>query len=181
MLMTTQGNPPTPHTAIVVMGVCGCGKSTVAQLIADKLGGEFYDGDHFHPQANIDKMASGTPLNDQDRQGWLETLRDLITEKSATTIPVIACSALKKQYRDLLRGTPTTLHFVHLAGSRDLLLERLNIRAANSNHFMPSTLLDSQLDTLEDPAGEPLTHTLDISLSPDQLATHVSTLFPKDI
>ncbi|GAA5496547.1 gluconokinase [Rubritalea squalenifaciens DSM 18772] len=153
------------------MGVSGCGKSTVGSLLAAKLGGKFFDGDDYHPQANIDKMASGQPLNDDDRQGWLESLRDLITsEAQAGRTAVIACSALKKKYRDLLREAGAEVSFIHLHGSRELLLERLTDRAAEGNHFMPATLLDSQLDTLEYPQGEPFTHILNISHSPASLA-----------
>jgi len=154
------------------MGVSGCGKSTVGQLLADKINAIFYDGDDFHPPENIAKMASGQALDDNDRQGWLETLRDLITQKTENgDTPVIACSALKKKYRDLLRESKATVHLIHLAGTRELLLERLTTRAEDGSHFMPTTLLNSQLETLEDPASEPNTHTLNIKHPPTELIT----------
>lgn len=163
------------HFAVIVMGVSGCGKSTVGRLLAEELGATFHDGDDFHPQANITKMASGQPLNDQDRQGWLETLRDLInTETQNRNTTVIACSALKKSYRDLLRTADTTVHTIHLTGSKQLLHQRLTKRAKTENHFMPPTLLDSQLETLENPENEPNTQTLNIKNTPKELAAQAA-------
>ncbi|HKU30817.1 MAG TPA: gluconokinase, GntK/IdnK-type, partial [Arthrobacter sp.] len=129
---------------IVVMGVAGCGKSTVGAALAERLGAEFLDGDALHPQANIDKMASGTPLNDDDRAPWLA---EIGRRFSASDVPlVIACSALKRTYRDLIRSGDPSVVFVHLHGSREVLNERMNSRPG---HFMPASLLDSQLATLE--------------------------------
>jgi len=132
-----------PHH-IVVMGVAGCGKSTVGAALAERLGAEFLDGDALHPQANIDKMASGTPLNDTDRALWLAEIGRRFSTSDAPL--VIACSALKRAYRDLIRQGDPSVVFVHLHGSRELLNERMNNRPG---HFMPPSLLNSQLATLE--------------------------------
>ncbi|SDX48031.1 beta-N-acetylhexosaminidase [Arthrobacter sp. cf158] len=129
---------------IVVMGVAGCGKSTIGAALAERLGAEFLDGDSLHPQANIDKMASGTPLNDDDRAPWLAEIGRRFT--ASNTALVIACSALKRSYRDMIRSGNSSVVFVHLHGTRELLNERMNARPG---HFMPASLLDSQLATLE--------------------------------
>jgi len=124
--------------------VAGCGKSTIGVALAERLGAEFLDGDSLHPQANIDKMASGTPLNDADRAPWLAEIGRRFS--TSDTALVIACSALKRAYRDIIRGGDPTVTFVHLHGTRELLTERMNNRPG---HFMPTSLLDSQLATLE--------------------------------
>lgn len=134
------------------MGVSATGKTVVGQQLAEHLGLGFIEGDAFHPQANIDKMSRGTPLDDADRLPWLEALADAIAEHEASGVPVvITCSALKRGYRDILRGgTPgTDLFFVHLHAEVDVLTERM---ASRTGHFMPTSLLRSQLDTL-DPLG----------------------------
>ena len=129
---------------IVVMGVAGCGKSTVGAALADRIGAEFLDGDSLHPQANIDKMASGTPLNDDDRAPWLAEIgRRFPASNSAL---VIACSALKRSYRNIIRSADPSVVFVHLHGTRELLNARMTARPG---HFMPASLLDSQLAALE--------------------------------
>lgn len=131
---------------IVVMGVAGCGKSTVTEAIRDRLGFTLAEGDDFHPQANIDKMASGTPLADEDRWPWLETINQWMVEhedKGENT--VVSCSALKKSYREVLSKNVDVL-FIHLDGTQDLVQERLSAR---KGHFMPPTLLPSQFATLE--------------------------------
>ncbi|MFF2844425.1 gluconokinase, GntK/IdnK-type [Paenarthrobacter sp. NPDC057981] len=129
---------------VVVMGVAGCGKSTVGAALAQRLGAEFLDGDALHPQSNIDKMAAGTPLNDDDRAPWLAEIGRRFSASDASL--VIACSALKRAYRDIIRGGGESVVFVHLHGARELLSERMNSRPG---HFMPPSLLDSQLATLE--------------------------------
>lgn len=129
---------------VVTMGVSGCGKSTVAPLLAQELGGTFLDGDDLHPEANLVKMASGTPLTDEDREPWLREVGARLASASGTV--VIACSALKRSYRDLIRAAAPHTAFVHLHGDRALLAERLTSRPG---HFMPASLLDSQLATLE--------------------------------
>ncbi|WP_254455374.1 gluconokinase [Paenarthrobacter ureafaciens] len=131
-------------THLVVMGVAGCGKSTVGAALAERLGAEFLDGDSLHPQANIDKMAAGTPLNDADRAPWLAEIGRRFSTSDAAL--VIACSALKRAYRDIIREGDPGVTFVHLHGTRELLGERMNNRPG---HFMPPSLLDSQLATLE--------------------------------
>ena len=138
----------TPATyRVVVMGVSGCGKSTVGEMLAATLGGEFVDGDALHPEQNIAKMAAGIPLNDDDREPWLREVGSRLgAAAAAPSTLVIGCSALKHSYRDLIRaGAPDTV-FVLLHGTRELLLSRVQGRA---DHFMPTSLLDSQLDTLE--------------------------------
>lgn len=136
---------------VVVMGVSGVGKSTVAKGISTHMGWEFAEGDAFHPQANIDKMHAGHPLNDDDRWPWLRSLRDWMADEiAADRSAVVTCSALKHSYRDVLREAGPQVRFLHLAASEDLIGDRLNHR---EGHFMPSSLLHSQFETLE-PLGQ---------------------------
>lgn len=129
----------------MVMGVSGSGKSTVATLLAERLGWEFAEGDDFHPRANVDKMHAGHPLTDADRAPWLARIREWIDAHiAAGRSGVVTCSALKRAYRDVLRAPE--VRFVHLSGSETLLTQRLDGR---TGHFMPPTLLRSQLETLE--------------------------------
>jgi gluconokinase len=131
---------------VVVMGVAGTGKSVIGQAVAERLGATFVEGDQYHPQANIDKMSSGTPLDDDDRKPWLETLAAMIREiDEQGQTSVTACSALRRTYRDWLRQGHPDLFFVHLHTDYDVLLERMQQR----EHFMPPSLLQSQFDTLE--------------------------------
>ncbi|MEM9160818.1 MAG: gluconokinase, partial [Verrucomicrobiota bacterium] len=133
----------------VVMGVCGCGKSTVGRLLAGRLGLAFYDGDDFHPEANVEKMSSGQALNDEDRKPWLLSLGKEISDWNGGGGAVLACSALRRKYRNWLRrGNDGDVYFVYLHGSRELLAGRLGAR---KGHFMDPKLLDSQLETLEVP------------------------------
>jgi gluconokinase len=131
-------------TTIVVMGVSGCGKSTVAEGLAERLGWPMAEGDDFHSQENKGKMAAGTPLTDEDRRPWLESLRDWID--GAPSHAIVTCSALKRSYRDILRTARGRVRFLHLDGSPQVLGERM---AARKGHFMPAGLLISQLETLE--------------------------------
>lgn len=129
------------------MGVSGCGKSTIAQKIAERLGWSQAEGDDFHPEANITKMSAGIPLTDEDRWPWLDLIVDWTKERAeAGESTVVTCSALRRCYRDRLSLAPGKTYFVHLAGDREVLWSRMNSR---KDHFMPPTLLDSQLATLE--------------------------------
>jgi len=131
-------------SVIVVMGVSGSGKTTVGTALAETLGVEYAEADAFHPQANIDKMSSGVPLTDEDRAPWLEAIAAWIREHQATG-GVVTSSALKRRYRDVLRSGGDAW-FAHLDGDREILTERMKTR---SGHFMPVSLLDSQLADLE--------------------------------
>ena len=134
---------------ILVMGVSGSGKSTIGEALAQRLGGRFEDSDPYHPQTNRDKMASGQALNDNDRRPWLEILAQNIAEWDTEDAPVVlACSALKRSYRDLLRSVDPDLIVVHLNGSHDLIFRRMSKRIG---HFMPPELLNSQFEALELP------------------------------
>nr|WP_197683514.1 gluconokinase [Jiangella alkaliphila] len=134
-----------PH--LVVMGVSGSGKTTVATRLADRLGRPFAEADDMHPPANVAKMSAGTPLTDADRRPWLATVRDWLTGQAEQGRgAVVTCSALRRVYRDVLREAAGGVTFVHLDGDPELLAERM---AARKGHFMPSSLLRSQLDTLE--------------------------------
>jgi gluconokinase len=131
-------------TTIVVMGVSGCGKSTVAKVLADRLGWGMAEGDDFHPPENKAKMRAGTPLTDADRGPWLESIRDHLDRQPSHM--VVTCSALKRSYRDILRTARGRVRFLHLHGSPTVLAERMRNRPG---HFMPPALLVSQLETLE--------------------------------
>ncbi len=136
--------PVAAHPHIVVMGVSGCGKSTVGELLAARLELPFLDADSLHPITNVDKMAKGVPLTDEDRRPWLEEIGRRMAQADGGL--VVACSALRRSYRELILSQCPTAFFVHLDGSRELLLQRLSER---EGHFMPASLLDSQLATLE--------------------------------
>lgn len=139
--------PPTPTTHLVVMGVSGSGKTTVAALLADRLGFPAAEADDFHPAANVAKMAAGIPLDDADRWPWLATLRTWMDGHGAAAGgTVVTCSALKRSYRDLLRAGTGVVRFLHVDADAELLARRLGQR---TDHFMPDTLLASQLATLE--------------------------------
>ena len=136
--------------SIVVMGVAGCGKTTIGKHLAQELGYPFFDGDDFHPEANVQKMSRGEPLNDDDREGWLKTLQQLIQDNESKGITVIvACSALKARYRDHLRTNDGPL-FVYLNISKETAEARLKAR---TNHFMPVSLVASQFEALQAPQG----------------------------
>lgn len=153
---------------IVVMGVCGCGKSTIGQMLASELGWQFFDADKFHPVENKEKMRSGIPLNDDDRLPWLLNLANLIdTNLGDGKSIVLACSALKQKYRDILNKGNHDLRVVLLDGSKELITERLKVR---SHEYMNPTLLQSQFDTLERPKGALC---VDITPPPEDIVTTI--------
>lgn len=142
----------------VIMGVSGCGKSSVGVALAERLDARFVDGDDLHPQSNIDKMSRGEPLNDDDRRPWLAKVGQCLAGERPPVF--LGCSALKRMYRDIIRAEAgKDIGFLHLSGSRDVLLERMKNRPG---HFMPVSLLDSQLATLEPPHADELSVTVDI-------------------
>jgi len=149
--------------AIIVMGVSGSGKSTIGALLAEALGWPFADADGFHPAANVAKMAAGTPLTDADRWPWLDAIAAHIGAARETGQPVVvACSALRRAYRERLRAGHGDLIFLHLSGAPAVIAER---QAARQGHFMPPSLMASQFATLEDPAAEADAVTVSVSAS----------------
>jgi gluconokinase len=158
--MTEANTPPRP--VLVIMGVSGCGKSTVAGLLAGRLGWDLAEGDDMHPPANIAKMSAGQPLDDADRWPWLARVAEWIhTHTTAGRPGIVTCSALKRSYRDELGG-PSVI-FVFLSGPREVIERRL---AARHGHFMPLALLDSQFAALEPPSPDEDAITVDITGSP---------------
>lgn len=151
---------------VVVMGVSGTGKSTIGVAVAAALGLPFVEGDDLHPPANVAKMAAGIPLDDADRAPWL----DLVAAELAARPSVVACSALKRAYRDRLRAAAPDLALVFLHGAPELLAERVGARTA---HFMPGSLLDSQLATLEPPTPDEQPIAVDVALTPAEIVAAV--------
>jgi carbohydrate kinase (thermoresistant glucokinase family) len=153
--------------AIIVMGVSGSGKSTIGALLAETLGWPFADADGFHPAANVAKMAAGQPLTDEDRWPWLDAIAAHIgASRTAGQPVVVACSALRRAYRERLRAGHGDLIFLHLAGAPEVIATR---QAARQGHFMPPSLMASQFATLEDPAAEADAVTVSVSASPHEV------------
>ena len=149
---------------IVVMGVSGAGKSTVGALLAERLGWPFEDGDSFHPPANVEKMRAGTPLTDEDRWPWLAAIAARIAAaRAGGRGVVIACSALRRAYRDVLRDGHADIRFLHLTGEPALIMAR---QAARQGHYMPASLVASQFATLEPPDTEADVIDLDVDPEP---------------
>lgn len=153
----------------IVMGVSGCGKTSIGHALAIRVGGQFVDGDDLHPDANIAKMARGEPLTDADRKPWLRKVSAVLKESK---LPVfVGCSALRRIYRDWIRegaGGPVT--FLHLTGSRDVIAKRMSARA---DHFMPLSLLDSQFATLEPLEQDETALAVDIDQAPDAIVSAI--------
>jgi gluconokinase len=155
----------------VVMGVSGCGKSTVGQALATAQGVPYIEGDQFHPDANVAKMSAGIPLNDDDRAGWLLALQAQVRDAQQRNAGlVLSCSALKRRYRDLLRQGDPALRFAHLNGPKELISARMQARA---NHYMPPSLLDSQFRDLEPLQPDEAGITLDIGEAPTLLVAQI--------
>lgn len=156
---------------LVVMGVSGCGKSTIGALLGERLGIPFSDGDDYHPRANKMKMANGRPLEDDDRWPWLAEIGGALADTSdGPESRIVACSALKRRYRDLLRKYAPGLVFIHLPGGPDTLSARVSGR---THEYMPSTLLQSQLATLEALGADEAHIVLDIREEPDSLVERI--------
>jgi len=155
----------------VVMGITGSGKSTVGAQLAKALGVDFVEGDDYHPPENVRRMAAGIPLTDQDRADWLRALATRLREASESGRGlVVTCSALKRSYRDVLRAAAPEVQFVYLQGSRALIAGRV---AERRGHFMPASLLDSQLATLEEPDSDERAWACDINDSPRQIVDDI--------
>ena len=153
---------------VIVMGVSGSGKTTIAALLAGKLGCQFQEGDELHPKENVEKMRSGTPLTDADRMPWLRKIAEEIDGWRARGVcGVLTCSALKRSYRDLIIGDRHDVALVYLKGSRDLIHQRM---AARHEHFMPIALLDSQFATLEEPMPDEHPIIVDVGGKPPEIA-----------
>jgi gluconokinase len=161
--------PVVEPVVLVLMGVSGSGKSTVAALVAGRLGWDFEEGDDLHSPANIARMHAGHPLDDEDRMPWLAEVAAWIQERTDADRPgIITCSALKRSYRDVLRGEHVI--FVHVAGSQEEIAARL---ASRHGHYMASSLLESQFATLEPPAPDERSITVDINTSAAQEAAEI--------
>ena len=153
---------------IVLMGVTGCGKTTIGQLLSEAVGWSYYDADDFHPKANVDKMARGVPLEDEDRWPWLHELSICVGHWiKLGSGAVLACSALKEVYRQRLIDGRKEVFVVHLVGSRELIAQRLEKRVG---HYMPPSLLESQFQTLEPPPDAIIA---DITRTPEEIVRHI--------
>lgn len=169
--MDQTSNSRVSNVRWVVMGVSGCGKSTVGRHLAEAQDDVFVEGDAFHPPANVAKMAAGQPLDDEDRVEWLRALKDQIRSAHERGVGlVLSCSALKRSYRDLLREADPALRFAHLDGPRELIAERLSAR---KDHYMPPLLLDSQLAVLEPLGADEQGIVLDVRQAPAQLVAQI--------
>lgn len=156
---------------IVVMGVSGTGKSTIGRMLASRLNWDFYEGDDFHPQSNIEKMKQGIPLTDDDRAGWLTAIANQISQLELQNRDgVVTCSALKEKYRQKLTDAAPDVQFVFLHGSYELISERL---ATRKGHFMTSKLLQSQLETLEEPKNA---LKFDVTESPEKIIERIMAI-----
>jgi len=153
---------------IIFMGVSGCGKTTIGKKTADVFGVQYFEGDEYHPQENVEKMSQGIPLTDEDRKGWLDTLSKLIRDTlDAGQSGVLSCSALKQKYRDRLCVDPDLVRFIYLKGSFGLIQSRMKQR---TDHYMPANLLASQFTTLEEPDD---VFTVNIDQPPEEIIDEV--------
>jgi gluconokinase len=143
---------------VIVCGVSGCGKTTIGSLLAERLNVPFYDADEFHPPENVRKMAQGIPLVREDRLPWLQNLSRELSVWERSGGAVLACSALKAEYREILSEGKSSIEWLYMKGSKELILSRLSER---EGHFMPSSLLDSQFEALEEPDNDVITVDID--------------------
>jgi gluconokinase len=163
--MSTVVLPVSFKGAAVVMGVASCGKTSVGELLAEKLSAHFVEGDRLHPASNVAKMSAGNPLTDEDRWPWLAAVGGALAGREGA---IGSCSALKRVYREAIaKAAQRRVYFIYLSGSRELLQDRINAR---QGHFMPPSLLDSQLRTLEEPGADEVALKLDIAEPVDVLA-----------
>ena len=161
------------------MGVCGSGKTTVGERLAERLGVPFRDADEFHPRSNVDKMSAGIPLTDEDRWPWLDAIGAAIRETDPTKPIVVSCSALKRIYRErIVKAAGRPVDFVYLTGPRATLERRMGSR---KGHFMPVSLLDSQLATVEPPTADERAITVSIELSVDEIVERVLGALARDV
>ena len=157
---------------VVVMGVSGSGKTTVAKLLAEMSGWQFQEGDTLHPPANVEKMSAGIPLTDADRLPWLRKIAETIDGwRARGESGVITCSALKRSYREIIVGDRPDVRLVYLKGSHDLIRQRM---AARHGHFMPTALLDSQFATLEEPSPDENAIVVDIGGQPEEIVREIA-------
>lgn len=162
---------------IVMMGICGAGKTTIGRALAERLGIPFTEGDSFHPPENVARMKAGHPLTDADRAPWLKALATAITAWStAGEEMVMSCSALRRSYRDQFRAAAPDVVFVHLHGAVDLVRARM---ATREGHFMPIALIDSQIADLEDPTGEPGVIVVDVAGTPEEIVDRIVAQLPR--
>ncbi|WP_269915481.1 gluconokinase [Acinetobacter sp. HY1485] len=155
---------------VIAMGVCGTGKTLIGELLSEQLNCEFIDGDTYHSAENKNKMSQGIPLTDEDRFPWLQTIRKAIENKQKLgETAVFTCSSLKQAYRDILRGNDKNVRFVYLKGSYQLLKQRL---AERKDHFFDPALLQTQLDTLEEPSANEAIF-IDIRFTPQQIVEQI--------
>jgi carbohydrate kinase (thermoresistant glucokinase family) len=172
MAHPSASNRPGTISVIVVMGVSGSGKTTVGALLAGMLRWEFADADDFHPPSNVQKMASGIPLTDEDRWPWLDAIAAWIdAHRAAGTRGVVTCSALKRRYRDVLIGNRHDVALAYLQGDNTLIAQRMAMR---HEHFMPLALLQSQLDALEEPAPDERAAMVSIDGTPKAIAENIA-------
>ncbi len=167
----SENTLPSSLHALIVMGVAGSGKTTIAEALAARIGWAFKDGDLFHPPSNVEKMRDGHPLTDDDRWPWLRAIADEIDRTRDTKGHIIiACSALKRVYRDILIGDRRGVALIYLKGSRDLIGQRLRARRG---HFMPPQLLDSQFATLEEPDVQERAIVVDVASTVDAIVDDI--------
>lgn len=167
--MSDDSPTPRQQPVLVVIGVSGAGKSTIAGILAGQLRWDLAEGDDLHPPANVAKMSAGTPLTDEDRWPWLDRVAAWIRDHTATAMPgIITCSALKRSYRDRLAGNSVV--FVHLTASKVLIGQRLTARM---DHYMPATLLDSQIATLEPPEADENAVSVLAGRAPSEVAAEI--------